>query len=116
MRTCVFSHDVHNRTNHRRVTEGEGRDAERTRAKTARSSPCPTVVSDPKAIDETIAGRDVTVVKRGDDWVTLSWTQGDIFLTLTSPYDVLPTIGPFGPSSHPRFTPDQLRRIVASVR
>ncbi|MGI8689547.1 MAG: hypothetical protein ACR2M3_13315 [Thermomicrobiales bacterium] len=58
----------------------------------------------------------MTIVKRGDDWVTLAWAQGEIFLTLTNPYDVPPTTNSFGPSSHPRFRPDQLRQIVASVR
>lgn len=73
-------------------------------------------ISDPQAVHEMIGGRDATIVKRGDDWVTLAWVQGDVFLTLTNPYGVPPTISPFGPSSHPRFTPDQLRQIVASVR
>lgn len=75
-----------------------------------------TAISDPQAVHETIGGRDVTIVKRGDDWVTLAWVQGEVFLTLTNPYTVPPTTSPFGPSSHPRFTPDQLRQIVASVR
>lgn len=75
-----------------------------------------TAISDPQAVHELIGGRDVTIVKRGDDWVTLAWVQGDAFLRLTNPYAVPPTTSPFGPSSHPRFTPDQLRQIVASVR
>ncbi len=35
-----------------------------------------TIISDPQAVQETIGGRDATIVKRGDDWVTLAWVQG----------------------------------------
>jgi hypothetical protein len=78
--------------------------------------PGASAISDPQAVHETIEGHDVTIVKRGDDWVTLAWVQGDVFLRLTNPYALSPTTSPFGPSSHPHFTPDQLRQIVASVR
>lgn len=56
---------------------------------------------DPQAAQEMIGGHDVTIVRRGDAWVSLSWVQGDVALTLTNPA---------------RYTPDQLRQIVASVR
>jgi len=55
---------------------------------------------DPQAAHEMIGGHDVTIVRRGEEWVTLSWVQGDVALTLTNPA---------------RYTPDQLRQIVASV-
>ncbi len=56
---------------------------------------------DPQAAHEMIGGHDVTIVRRGEEWITLSWVQGDVALTLTNPA---------------RYTPDQLRRIVASVQ
>lgn len=62
---------------------------------------------DPEETHETIGGRDVRVISRGENWITLTWTQGDVALTLTNPYD---------PPGHPRYTPDQLRRIVESIR
>ena len=71
------------------------------------SAPPPAPKPDPGEIHETIAGRDVTIIMRGNDWITLSWVQGDVALTLTNPYD---------PPGHPRYTPEQLTRIVESVR
>ncbi|MGE5620056.1 MAG: LolA family protein [Sphingomonadaceae bacterium] len=65
------------------------------------------VAPDPEETRETIGGRQVRVISRGEDWITLTWVQGDVALTLTNPYD---------PPGQPRYTPDQLRKIVESIR
>ncbi len=62
---------------------------------------------DPEETRETIGGRDVRIISRGEGWITMTWVQGDLALTLTNPYD---------PPGHPRYSPDQLRRIVESIR
>ena len=62
---------------------------------------------DPEETRETIGGRDVRIVSRGEHWITLTWVQDDLALTLTNPYD---------PPGQPRYTPDQLRRIVESIQ
>ncbi|MDP3046604.1 MAG: hypothetical protein Q8O07_03920, partial [Chloroflexota bacterium] len=62
---------------------------------------------DPEETRETIGGRDVRIISRGEHWITLIWVQDDLALTLTNPYD---------PPGQPRYTPDQLRRIVESIR
>lgn len=64
-------------------------------------------ITDPEAITENIGGRDVTIIMRGEDWITLLWEQGGVALMLTNPYD---------PPGHPRYTPDQLRKVVESIR
>jgi len=64
-------------------------------------------ITDPEAIRENIGGRDVTVVMRGEDWISLYWEQGEVVLTLTNAYD---------PPGHPRYTPEQLRQIVESIQ
>jgi outer membrane lipoprotein-sorting protein len=56
---------------------------------------------------ERIAGRDVTVVRRGEDCVHFAWTEGDVRLTLSNPYD---------PPGHLRYSCQQLRRVVESIR
>ena len=62
---------------------------------------------DPQASQETIGGYDVTIVRRGQNCITLEWQVGELALTLTNPYD---------PPGHPRYSCDQLRKIVESIR
>ncbi|MBI2954940.1 MAG: zf-HC2 domain-containing protein [Chloroflexi bacterium] len=62
---------------------------------------------DPQETHETIGGRDVTIVHRGDNCIALSWMQGDVALTLTNPYD---------PPGQPKYSCDDLRKIVASIQ
>ncbi len=62
---------------------------------------------DPEETRETIGGKDVTIISRGEHWITLTWVQNGLALTLTNPYD---------PPGQPRYAPDQLRRIVESIR
>ncbi|MHB1161305.1 MAG: RNA polymerase sigma factor [Chloroflexota bacterium] len=62
---------------------------------------------DPEETRETMGGRDVRVTSRGENWITLTWVQGEVALTLTNPYD---------PPGQPRYTPEQLRKIVESIR
>lgn len=67
-------------------------------------------VQDPQATTEQIGGREVVIVRRGQGCVTASWVQGEVALTLTNPYD------PPGPPGQVRYSCDQLRRIIESVR
>lgn len=62
---------------------------------------------DPEETLENIEGREVRVISRGENWITLTWVQGDVALILENPYD---------PPGHPRYTPDELRRVVESIR
>lgn len=62
---------------------------------------------DPQASQETIGGYDVTIIRRGQNCITLEWQVGELDLTLSNPYD---------PPGHPRYSCDQLRRIVESIR
>jgi len=72
-----------------------------TLRETPKAASSAVAIPDPQVAQEMIGGHDVTIVRRGDTWVSLSWAQGDVALTLTNPA---------------RYTPDQLRRIVASVQ
>lgn len=67
----------------------------------------PGAVGDPQAGWERIGGHEVNVVRRGEGCVTLQWTQGEVALTLTNAYD---------PPGQLRYTCEQMRRIVESVR
>lgn len=62
---------------------------------------------DPQTTRERIGGYDVTIIKRGQNCITLDWEVGDLHLTLTNPYD---------PPGQPRYSCDQLRKIVESIR
>lgn len=62
---------------------------------------------DPQAIREQIGEYDVTIIWRGQDCLTLEWDVGDLYLQLTNPYD---------PPGQPRYSCDQMRRIVESIR
>ncbi len=52
----------------------------------------------------------MTVVRRGEGCVTFSWEQDGVALTLTNPYD------PPGAPGQVRFSCDQMRRVIESVR
>lgn len=67
-------------------------------------------VEDPQATQEQLGGRQVTIVRRGGGCVAASWVQGDVALTLTNPYD------PPGPPGAVRYSCDQVRQIVGSIR
>lgn len=62
---------------------------------------------DPQETHEQIGGQAVTVVRRGQNCITLTWSVGDLQLMLTNAYD---------PPGHPRYTCDQLYKIMGSVR
>ena len=62
---------------------------------------------DPQASQETIGGYDVTIIRRGQNCITLEWEVGELHLTLSNPYD---------PPGYPRYSCDQLRKIVESIR
>ncbi len=62
---------------------------------------------DPQTSTAQIGGKTVTMIKRGQDCITLTWDVGNLNLTLTNPYD---------PPGHPRYTCDQLRQVVESIR
>ena len=64
---------------------------------------------DPQATRETIGGRDVTIIRRGNGCVSAEWVQDGVALTLTNPYD------PPGEPGEVRYTCDQLRRIIESI-
>jgi outer membrane lipoprotein-sorting protein len=61
----------------------------------------------PQATREHIGEYDVTIIWRGQDCITFEWNMGDLHLQLTNPYD---------PPGQPRYSCDQLRRIVESIR
>lgn len=67
----------------------------------------PEVVRDPSAVRERIVGREVTVIRRNEGCVTLFWVQSGVALTLTNAWDPPGTL---------RYSCDQMRRIVESVR
>lgn len=62
---------------------------------------------DPQEIHENIGGHEVTIIKRGDNCITYWWEVGEVALSLTNPYD---------PPGHPRYSCDELRRVVESIR
>lgn len=62
---------------------------------------------DPQTTHERIGGYDVTIIKRGQNCITLDWEVGDLHLTLTNPYD---------PPGQPRYSCDQLQKIVESIQ
>lgn len=62
---------------------------------------------DPQETREQIGGRTVTIIKRGQNCITLTWDVGELNLTLTNPYD---------PPGQPRYSCEQLRKIVESVQ
>jgi hypothetical protein len=70
----------------------------------------PAPVLGPQAGREQIGGREVTIGRRGEGCVTASWVQGEVALVLTNPYD------PPGPPGAVRYSCDQVRRIIESVR
>lgn len=63
---------------------------------------------DSQQTHETIDGHDVTIVHRGGGCTMLTWTQNDVFLTLTNSYDE--------PTQKLRYSCDQLRHVVKSTR
>jgi len=62
---------------------------------------------DPQATQEQIGDVDVTVIRRGESCITFEWNVGNLYLQLTNPYD---------PPGQPRYTCDQLRSIIESIR
>ncbi len=62
---------------------------------------------DPQETHAQMGGHDVTIVQRGHNCITLTWNAGDLQLTLTNPYD---------PPGHPRYSCDQLQKVVESVK
>jgi outer membrane lipoprotein-sorting protein len=62
---------------------------------------------DPQETREQIGEYDVSIIWRGQDCITLEWNVDDLYLQLTNPYD---------PPGEPRYSCDQLRRIVGSIR
>jgi len=62
---------------------------------------------DPQARQEKIGDYEVTIIYRGQNCMTLEWEVGELALTLINPYD---------PPGQPRYTCDQLRRIVESIQ
>lgn len=64
-------------------------------------------IIDPQAVKKEIGGRTVTIVMRGDACISYWWTQGEVSLTLTNAYD---------PPGQPRYSCDQMDRIVESIR
>lgn len=69
-----------------------------------------TGVDDPQAITQAIGGRTVTVIKRGQGCVSYYWTQGNVALTLTNPYD------PPGEPGQVRFPCKQMEQVIASIQ
>lgn len=63
-------------------------------------------IPDPQATTERIGGREVTVVRRADACITMSWEQDGLSLTLTNAYD---------PPGQILYPCEQMRRIVGSV-
>lgn len=66
--------------------------------------------ADPQGTHEIINGRDVTIIRRGQGCVTATWNQDGLSLTLTNPYD------PPGPPGAVRYSCEQFRKIIASIR
>jgi hypothetical protein len=62
---------------------------------------------DPQAKQETIGGYDVTVIYRGKNCTMFDWDQGEVHLTLTNTYD---------PPGQVRYTCEQMRQIITSIR
>lgn len=62
---------------------------------------------DPQESVENIGGREVSVIRRGDACITFRWEQDDVVLTLTNAYD---------PPGQPRYSCDQMRRIIESIQ
>ena len=62
---------------------------------------------DPQARQEQIGGHAVTVIYRGENCTAFDWDQGDVHLTLTNAYD---------PPGQVRYTCEQMRQIIESVR
>jgi outer membrane lipoprotein-sorting protein len=61
---------------------------------------------DPQATQEQIGSYDVMVIRRGAACMTFAWNVGDFHLQLTNPYD---------PPGQPRYTCDELGKVVASI-
>lgn len=62
---------------------------------------------DPQARQEQIAGYDVTVIYRGENCTMFDWDQGELHLTLSNTYD---------PPGQLRYTCEQMRQIIESIR
>lgn len=69
-----------------------------------------TITDEPEMTQENINGRDVNIIRRGKDCVTFYWIQDQVFLELRNPYDL-----PDAPGQV-RYTCDQMKRIVASIK
>ena len=61
----------------------------------------------PGTIHETIGGHDVSIGRRGEACMNLSWVQGEVALTLVNSYDGV---------DHVRYSCDIVRRVVESMR
>ncbi len=64
-------------------------------------------VADPQAVLEVIAGRKVAVTRRGEACTAFDWVQDGVLLSLTNSYD---------PSGQVRYSCEQMRTVVESVR
>jgi hypothetical protein len=64
-------------------------------------------VVDPQASLETVGDHDVTVIRRGDACTSFVWEQDGLQLTLTNAYD---------PPGEIRYTCDEMRQVIASIR
>ncbi len=67
-------------------------------------------INDPRAVQQNIGGRAVTIIKIGEGCVMYSWVQGDVALLLTNPYD------PPGAPGQVRYSCAVMERVIASVR
>lgn len=62
---------------------------------------------DPQETHETIGDRQVTIINRGENCITLTWEEDGVVFTLTNAYD---------PPGHPRYTCEELRKMIESIR
>ncbi len=62
---------------------------------------------DPQARQEQIGGYEVTVIYRGQNCTMFDWDQGELHLTLSNAYD---------PPGQLRYTCEQMRQIIESIR
>jgi outer membrane lipoprotein-sorting protein len=62
---------------------------------------------DPQARQEQIAGHEVTIIYRGQNCTMFDWDQGELHLTLSNAYD---------PPGQLRYTCEQMRKVVESIR
>lgn len=69
-----------------------------------------TVTDEPEMAQQKIAGRDVTIIKRGKGCVTFFWSQADVFLELRNPYN------PPGEPGQVRYSCEQMAKIIESIQ